>query len=149
MLVQKSLGRHDEARRAITALLAVVVHEGCRDRMGLAVRNAFDGLDVLALRVDGQDGAAVHGFAVDDDGAGAAGGPVAHALGAGQIQMIAQRVEQGNARLQSDGHGLPLILSVRDGARARQTAAPPAARRPPVFPAVQRLEHRRRCPHRE
>ena len=103
MVVQEGLGRHDESGRAVAALLAVVVDEGRRDRMRLAVGDAFDGLNVLALRVDGQNGATVHGFPVEDDGAGAAGGPVAHALGAGQIQMVAQRVEQGDARLQVEG----------------------------------------------
>src|ERR1035438_1615503 len=117
IVVEEGFGRHDESRRAVAALLPVVVDEGFRDRVRLAAGNAFDGLNVFALRVDGQNRAAIHGFAVEDDRAGAAGGPVAHALGAGQFQLIAQRIEQRDARLQVEGLRFAVDLE-RDGDRA-------------------------------
>ena len=41
--------------RAVAALLGVVVHEGVGDGMQVvAGGEAFDGLDILALRVDGE-----------------------------------------------------------------------------------------------
>ncbi len=125
MLVQESFHRHHEPRRAISALLCVVIDEGRRNRMQLAVlRDAFDGLDVFPLRVDGQDGATVDHLAVHDDGAGAAGCPVADFLCAGQLQVIAQRVDQGDARLDVQVVGLAVDLE-RDwhGSRSGDVAS--------------------------
>ncbi len=85
--------------------------------MQLALRReAFDGFDLLALRVDGEHGAAIHHLFVDDDGAGAAGAAVADALGAGQIELIAQGVEQSGARLDR-GFVTPAVDVERDGDR--------------------------------
>src|ERR1035441_3777440 len=117
IVVEEGFGRHDESRRAVAALLPVVVDERFRERVRLAVGNALDGLDVFALGVDSQNRAAIYGFAVNDDGTGAAGGPVAHPLGAGQFQLIAQRIEQRDARLQVEGLRFAIDLE-RDGDRA-------------------------------
>src|ERR1022692_4100195 len=117
IVVEEGFGRHDESRRAVAALLRVVVDEGFGNRVRLAVGNAFDGLYVFALGVDGQNRATIYGFAVDDDGASAAGGPVAHPFGAGQFQLIAQRIEQRDARLQVESLRFAVDLE-RDGDRA-------------------------------
>ena len=74
--------------------------------MGLLTGEAFDGLDVAALRIDGEDGAGVDALAVEDDGAGSTGAAVADLLGAGVIQVIAQRVEQRDAGLDGEVDGL-------------------------------------------
>ena len=60
---------------------------------------------------------AVDALAVDDDGAGAAGAAVADPLGAGEIEVIAQRVEQGDARLDGEVDGFAVDVE-RDGDRA-------------------------------
>src|SRR5664280_3389969 len=100
MLVDEALGRHDESARAVSALLRVMVDEGRGNRMQIVSGGkTFDGLDALALRVDGQDAATVYGLARQDDGTGPAGAAVADPFRAGQVQIIAHGVEQRHARL--------------------------------------------------
>src|SRR5215510_78496 len=94
---------HDEAWRAEPALLRVVVPERLLDRVELAVLfESFDGPYLLALRLDGQRRAGVNRLAVNDHRACAASGAVADAFGPGDVQVVAQRVEQRDARL--DAH---------------------------------------------
>src|SRR5689334_7681316 len=105
MAVEESLRGHDEARRAVSALLGVMIDEGGGHRMRLRGRaDAFDGMNFLALRIDGEDSAAVDHLPAEDDRAGAAGGAVADALGAGHIEAVAKRVAECHARL--DGQAL-------------------------------------------
>ncbi len=100
MLVKKSLGGDDEARRAEAALLRVIVNECLLDGMEMGgIAQAFHGGDLRALRVDGQHRAGVHGFVVHQHGASAAGAAIADALGAGKLKLVAQGVQQGDARL--------------------------------------------------
>jgi hypothetical protein len=66
---------------------------GCR--RGRA--QAFDGGDLGALVHDGQRQAGVDALAVHQHGAGAALPVVAALLGAGQVQVLAQGVEQARA----------------------------------------------------
>ena len=97
---QGRLGGDHEARRAEAALLRVIVNKSLLYGMKLArFAETFHGRDLLALRVDGQHGARVHGFAVQQHGACAAGAAIAHALGAGEVKLVSQRVEQRDARL--------------------------------------------------
>ena len=101
MLIKKSLGRHDKAWCAESALLRVVINESLLDGIKFAgLAQAFNGRDLRALRIDGQNRAGIDGFAVQMDGAGAAGPAIAHALGSGQVKLIAQRVQQRDSRLQ-------------------------------------------------
>src|SRR5438093_2874852 len=73
VLREQIRGGHDEARRAVAALQAVLVPERLLDRVQLAILgHALDRLQVLALRLDGEHRAALHGFAVDEDRARAA-----------------------------------------------------------------------------
>ena len=100
MLVKKCLGGDNEARRAEAALLRVIVNERLLDGMEMPrLAEPFHGGDLRALRVDGQHRAGVHGFVVHQHGASAAGAAIANALGAGQRKLVAQRVQQGDARL--------------------------------------------------
>ncbi len=100
MLIKKSLGGDNEARRAEAALLRVIVNECLLYRMEMArIAEAFHGGDLRILRVDGQHRAGVNGFVVHQHGAGAAGAAIANALGAGKLKLVAQSVQQGDARL--------------------------------------------------
>src|SRR5688572_27620336 len=100
--VEQGLRGHDEAGRAETALLGVVLDECSLERMELARPAApLDGLDGPALGLDGEHGAGVDGLAFEEDGAGAAGAAVADLLGAGEVEVVAQGVEQGDPGLES------------------------------------------------
>ena len=67
---------------------------------------ALDGHDVVAFVHDGEGEAAVDPPAVDQHGAGAALSMIAAFLGAGQVQVLAQRVEQRGAGIQIEvAHG--------------------------------------------
>ena len=103
MLVEERLAGDDEAGRTEPALLGVVLDEGRLDRSKLPVgREPFDRRDLLPLRLEGEHRAGVDGLAPDDHGAGPAGGAVAHLLGSREVEVVAQRVEQGHARLDLD-----------------------------------------------
>ena len=79
----------------------VVVDEGLLNRVKIAaLHQAFDGRDGFALGFDSQGGAGIDRLAIDDHRASAASGAVADALGAGHVQVIAQGVEQSDARFQ-------------------------------------------------
>ena len=55
--------------------------------------------DLAAVGLDGEHRAGLHRLAVEQDGAGAAVGGVAADVGAGQAQVLAQEVDQQQARL--------------------------------------------------
>ncbi len=84
---------------------------------------AFDGLDILALRIDRQNGATVYGFAVHDDSAGATGSAVADALGTGDIEMVAQCVDRVTRGSTATLTGLPFKFSVMGTAAGPTTLA--------------------------
>jgi hypothetical protein len=78
-----------------------MLDEGGLHRVQRAVAGEpFDGRDLVALLHDRKGQAGVDPTAVDQHGAGAALPEVAPLLGAGQPEMLAQRVEQGGARVQ-------------------------------------------------
>ena len=57
---------------------------------------ALDGGHLLSVALDGQAGARLDGLAVHQDGAGAAQGRLAADVGAGQVELVAQKMaEQG------------------------------------------------------
>ena len=104
-------GRADLARRAVAALEGVVVDEGLLQRMQRAVRRqAFDGGDLRAVLHHRQREAGIDAPAVDQHRAGAALAVVAALLGAGEVEMVAQRVEQGRPRRDLELRSTPLIL---------------------------------------
>ena len=104
-------GRADLAGSAVAALEAVALDEGGLQRVQRARRaQAFDRHDLVALVHDGERQARVDAPAVDQHGAGAALPVVAALLGAGQVQMLAQRVEQRRPRVQLEGRTRPLTV---------------------------------------
>ena len=70
--------------------------------------------DLAAVVHHGQRQAGIDALAIDQHGAGAALAAVAALLGAGQVQHFAQRIEQGDARLD-----IELVLGAVDAQRER------------------------------
>ena len=100
-LLEQLDGGHDLPGRAVAALEGVVLDERLLHRVQLAVRReALDRRDLAALAGDGERQAGEHAAAVDPDGARAARALVAALLGAGEAEVLAQRVEQADARLE-------------------------------------------------
>ena len=90
-----------------------MVDERLLQRMQRAVRRqSLDGGDLGAVLHDRQREAGIDPPPVDQHGAGAALAVIAALLGAGQIEMVAQRVEQGRPRRE-----LELRLDAVDGQR--------------------------------
>src|SRR5689334_14370973 len=87
--------RHDHARGAVTALQAVIVAERRLHRVQfVAFCDALDGGDVRARGLAGQHSAGLYGTAIDMDDAGAALAGVAADMGAGQVQIFAQEMDE-------------------------------------------------------
>src|SRR5262249_42470117 len=85
----------DLARRAVAALEAVMIHEGSLhgvERTGRA--QTLDGDDVVVLMHDRKGQAGIDPPAVDQHSAGAALPVVAALLGAGEVEVLAEGVEQ-------------------------------------------------------
>ena len=101
--------RHDHAVDAVAALHRLLVDEGLLDFVHFLGRaQTFEGGDRFILRgADGSD-AGANGVAVHDDSASSALRQAAAELGAVQLEIITQSVEQGHFRLCFDG----LILTV-------------------------------------
>src|SRR3989454_6597979 len=117
--IEEGLARHHEARRTEAALLRVVIHESRHHRVQVAFgRQALNGGDAAPVGFDRQHGTRVDRLAVHDHRAGAARGAVAHALGSRDVQMVATRVEQRDARLKVEPVSLP-VDAQRDGRFAR------------------------------
>ena len=146
-LVQHRHGRADLPGRAVAALVAVVLHEGGLHRVQVLGRaQALDRGDAVALVHHGQRQAGIDPPPVDDDRAGAALAVIAALLGAGEMQMLAQRIEQRGPRVELELARLAVhvegtfdIGTVRDGSWAgagvepgcgRHRASPPRKRLP-------------------
>ena len=94
-LVEIGAGRHEHARRADAALGAAVLQECLLERVqATGRREALDRQDRLALDLRQRHQAAVDDLTVDQHRAGAALALAAALLGAGQTEVLAQRVEQ-------------------------------------------------------
>src|SRR5262249_1319165 len=63
---------------------------------------AFDGADRLAVRLHGEHQGGAHRLAVEDHRAGAADAVLAADMGAGLPAVVADRIDQGLARLDLD-----------------------------------------------
>jgi hypothetical protein len=72
----------------------------------------LNGSDRFALVHDGKGQATVDPAPLDDHRAGAALAMVAALLGAGEVQMLAQRIQQGGARVELQMHVAPIHLHV-------------------------------------
>ena len=99
-LVDESGGRHHLAWRAVSALKRVVLGESALDGVErVAIGETLDRPDRSAFQTDGEHEAGDDAMAVEMDGAGAAGAHGATLLGAGELDMVAQRVETTASRL--------------------------------------------------
>jgi len=95
-------------------LQAVILVEGLLHRMELTVlRQALDGDHLGTRRLHGEHGAGFHRDAVDMDDAGAALRGIAADMGAGQLQALAQEVDEQRAVLDGGRH-VPAVHLHRD-----------------------------------
>jgi hypothetical protein len=91
-------GRAELSGSAISTLERVAVDESRLQGMETGViGQALDGGHMVAVVGDGEGEAAVDTTATDEHGAGAALAVVAALLGAGQAELLAEQVEQGEA----------------------------------------------------
>jgi hypothetical protein len=116
MFIQKRAARHYKTGRAKAALLRVVFDKGGHDGMQFAVvRKSFDGYDLTSLRLYGEQAASIDWLAIENDRARSTDPAIAYFLSPGQIQMVAESIEECDARFeikrvtftvnpQSDGH---------------------------------------------
>ena len=86
-------GRAEAAHRAVVLQNCLLYRMEHR-----AVTQSFDGANILALRFDGQHRAGVGRLAIDNGRACSTRAAVAHALEARDVEAVAKRVEQCDAR---------------------------------------------------
>ncbi len=92
--------RHHHAGDAVTALAGAGLVEGALQDIELAgLGQRLDGLDMSALRLGHRQQARLHQHAIDEHRTGAAFAGAAAFLVAGEMQVVAQEVEQALARL--------------------------------------------------
>src|SRR6266550_5668086 len=92
---EKVGGDHDHARRAEPALEAVLLPERGLDRVELVVGlHPLDRRDLAAVRLDGEHCAGLDGPSVEMDRAGAALAGVATDVGAGQLEVLADQLDE-------------------------------------------------------
>ena len=102
-LAEHAHRRAELARRAVAALERVVLDERLLQRVQIVpVGQTFDGDDLGPLERDGQRQARVGAAAVDQHRAGTALAVRAAVLGAGQVEVLAQEVEQRRAGVDRD-----------------------------------------------
>src|SRR6266545_284667 len=103
-------GAHDDPRRAIAALEAVLGPEGLLERMQRLAgrRDSLDRADLVAVGLDRQHEAGADRLAVDEHCAGAAHAVLAADVGAGEIQVLTQEVRERRAHV----HAAVVLLSV-------------------------------------
>src|SRR6516225_11395589 len=109
--VQEGFGGDQQARRAEAALQGRVLQEFPLQRMEImAARHALDRLDGAAFGLDRKHQARADQAAVDGHAAGAAITGAASLLAAGQMQLVAQHIQQGELRLAQELGGLAVDL---------------------------------------
>ena len=79
----------------------------CSGCSSAALRQTFDGENLLAFRFHREDQAGVHRSSVHDDGTGAAVPFVASNLRAGELQFVPQHIEE---RLAGPGDHLVILV---------------------------------------
>src|SRR5215212_630497 len=88
-LEQRDAGEHHPGGTE-AALEAVLIPERLLDRVkGAVLFEAFDGADLAAVDLDGEDGTGLDRQVIQDDGTGAAATSVAANVGAGQAERLA------------------------------------------------------------
>src|SRR5262245_8487365 len=107
LLREQRRHRHDHSRLAVAALRHVVPDPGFLHLGQLAaLREAFDGGDLLAHRRADRERARTHRRAVDVHGAGAALRDAAAVLGSGEADLLADRPQQGRVVVDVDVESL-------------------------------------------
>src|SRR5438477_10675195 len=119
MVAHESGASDDKARCAEAALLCVMINESFLHRVHLfGCADSFHGRDFAALGFDGQHRAGINRVAIHQHCAGAAGAAVADFLATGEVETVAKRVEQRDARFEVQAAALPVDLEAeRDLAR--------------------------------
>src|SRR5262245_57551701 len=98
--LEQRLGGDQQAGRAEAALQRRMLEEFSLQRMQIVpARHAFDRLDRAAFGLHGEHQARADQAAIDRHAAGAAVARAASLLASGQIQLVAQHIEQGELRL--------------------------------------------------
>ena len=138
--VQQRLRAHQLARRAEAALRRIVGDERPLQRI---VQQSFDGLNGAAVGPHAELAARIDRLAVEQDRARAALAAVAADLGAGQLEVVAQRLDERPAIFDLE-RALRAVHGQRDArcaSQARTATAALEARAPPRPPSA-----RCRCP---
>src|SRR6476646_4563332 len=113
---QQRHGGHHLAGRAEAALECILVDEGLLNRMESAVvGKTLDRRHLRTLRRRRKNHAPVHTSAVQMDSTGAAFTEIAAFLGARELQVLAQQIEQCGPRINSE-----LVVAAGDAQRDRQ-----------------------------
>src|SRR5688500_2506841 len=108
-VLQQGRRRQHHARSAEPALEAVLLREPFLDGVQLArPAQAFDGGELMPVGLDTEEGARLHGQAVEQHGAGAATGRVAAEVGPGQAEHLPEHVHAQQAGLDLDDPGFPV-----------------------------------------
>ena len=116
----------DLAGCAVAALEAIVFDERGLHGMHLVGRaETFDGRDAVAFVHHREREAGVDAASVDDHRAGATLAVIATFLGAGEVQVVAQRVEQRGARVELERVRFAVHLE-RELSRSTGAAVPDA-----------------------
>jgi hypothetical protein len=103
VLVEQRLGGDQESRRAVAALRRSEIGEGVLQRVQASVGGeAFDRRHRAAVAVDAQHEARQHRLAVEEHGARAALAEFAAMLGAAEVQVLTQDLEQRFVRREGD-----------------------------------------------
>ena len=122
--MQQGGGAHDHAGGAEAALEGVLVEEGLLHGSELAMLlEAFDGCDLCAASLRDEGLAGANGFAVEENGAGAAHALAAAVLGSGEIQIVAKDAEQLPLVPEACGTERPGLGSVCESRESPRRAA--------------------------
>ena len=139
-------GGHDLARRAVAALEGVMLEEGGLDRVefGTGIGEPFDGRDRAAFDLRSQRQTGKHTLAVDMNGAGATLALIAAFLGAGEVEMIAQRIEKRHARFDGEGMCPAIDFEIDGGLIAHGESCSSRLGKSPTGPPAFQLRSRRK-----
>ena len=120
---QRRGGGHDHAGYAIAALAGAGLDEGAlEDGRQRTLGQAFDGLDRGAVDLGGGHQAGLDQTAVDEHRTGAAFARAAAFLGAGQVQLVAQQIDE--TQMGSDGQMPRAAVEGEGNLAVRHRSAP-------------------------
>jgi len=95
VLFEKRPGRHEKAGRTETALQRVSILKRTLQRMEfISIGQAFHGMKISAVGLDRKQKTGTHGFAVHKNRASAANSMFTAEMGAGEIQILADKVRK-------------------------------------------------------